>query len=74
MTEKSKAMFGYGNKATGIAHTNSQGDACRMSEVLPKNRVRFKTMQEFTGAIESGRFRPCEICAGEYIQPESTTP
>lgn len=67
---RDKDFFGYGNLETKVAHTNNNpGDQCRISEVRPKNRVRF-TEDEFIEAIGSGKFRPCKVCANEYIQAE----
>jgi len=68
MSKHNKDWFGYGNTATGIAHKNAQGDQCRMSEVLPANRVYFKTRENFIVAVDNGQFRPCKVCASEFYE------
>lgn len=66
MAKHKKTWFGYGNRATRIAHVNNPGDACRISEVLPENRVYFETPAQLTTALENQSFRACKICASEY--------
>ena len=47
-----------GNKATRRFHSNKKNDACRVTEILKKNRVYFSNPDE---AEEYG-YEPCRKC------------
>lgn len=68
---KSQAKAYIGNKVTGVVHkTYAKGDACRVSEIVPKRRVFFETLGEALGIRTRGsvlgpskkKFRPCKVC------------
>jgi hypothetical protein len=51
----------YANKATKKAHDRKNNDSCRLSEILPKNRIYFANVEE---AEEYGYVK-CRKCYKE---------
>lgn len=53
-----KATF-VGNAATKVVHRKgTKGDQCRVTEILPRNREPFATLD----AALKAKYRACKIC------------